>query len=115
MRASAATARRLYPDHARLALLETYNRLIVSEPLADLPGVWHEVDPSSAVIARREPYYRFDRERLNASYANPTIYDFGYLRQAHTQCLWRRQEEQAAYVIENAMAPSPFTARSCTD
>lgn len=70
---------------------------------------------AGAVVARREPFYRFDLERLTGSYESPTIYPFGYLRQAHTQCLWTRQEEQAAYVIANGMAPSPFGVRACTD
>ena len=29
------------------------DRLIASEPFSDLPGVWHEIDESSAVIVRR--------------------------------------------------------------
>ena len=28
------------------------DRLIASEPFSDLPGVWHEIDESSAVIVR---------------------------------------------------------------
>jgi hypothetical protein len=30
----------------------TEDRLIASEPFSDLPGVWHEIDESSAVIVR---------------------------------------------------------------
>jgi predicted glutamine amidotransferase len=44
--------RRLHPDNPRLQLLREGDRLIVSEPVADLPGLWHEVEPSSAVIVR---------------------------------------------------------------
>ena len=40
----------LYPDNARLALLKEGDRLIVSEPLADLPGLWHEIPESTAMI-----------------------------------------------------------------
>ncbi len=39
----------LYPKNARLASLTEDDRLIVSEPLADLPGVWQEIPPSTAV------------------------------------------------------------------
>lgn len=46
------TLRRLYPDHARVARLGDDDRVIVSEPFADLPGVWHEVPQSSAVVVR---------------------------------------------------------------
>jgi predicted glutamine amidotransferase len=46
------TVRRLYPDNARLALLKEGDRLIVSEPFADLPGVWHEIPERSAVVVR---------------------------------------------------------------
>jgi glutamine amidotransferase len=43
----------LYPDDARLGRLSGDDRLIVSEPLGDLPGVWQEVPPSTAVSVRR--------------------------------------------------------------
>jgi predicted glutamine amidotransferase len=43
---------RLYPENARLARLGPDDRLIVSEPFADLPGVWHEIPQSTAVTVR---------------------------------------------------------------
>jgi predicted glutamine amidotransferase len=43
---------RLYPENARLARLGPDDRVIVSEPFADLPGVWHEIPQSSAVTVR---------------------------------------------------------------
>lgn len=70
---------------------------------------------AKVVIAGREPFYRFDPERLTGAYPNPTIYKFGYLRQAHTQCMWHRQEEQAAFLIGTGAAPSAFDVRACTD
>jgi predicted glutamine amidotransferase len=51
--ADADSLRRLHPDNPRLQLLKEGDRLIVSEPLADLPGVWHEVPESSALVAER--------------------------------------------------------------
>jgi predicted glutamine amidotransferase len=45
--------RRLHPDNARLARLREGDRVIVSEPFSDLPGVWQEIPPFSAVCARR--------------------------------------------------------------
>jgi glutamine amidotransferase len=43
----------LYPAHERLQRLSRDDRLIVSEPLADLPGVWQEIPPTTAVSVRR--------------------------------------------------------------
>ena len=43
---------RLHPDNARLSRLGPDDRLIVSEPFADLPGVWQEIAQSSAVTVR---------------------------------------------------------------
>jgi predicted glutamine amidotransferase len=43
----------LHPDNPRLQQLNEGDRLIVSEPFADLPGVWHEIPEATAVCARR--------------------------------------------------------------
>ena len=43
----------LYPEKKMWFTTATSaDRLIASEPFSDLPGVWHEVDESSAVIVR---------------------------------------------------------------
>ena len=47
------TIRRLYPDDARVQRLSPDDRMIVSEPFSDLPGVWQEIAPSSVVTVRR--------------------------------------------------------------
>ena len=39
--------RELYPDTLLFRRLDEEARLIVSEPLSDLPGAWHEVPPGS--------------------------------------------------------------------
>ena len=44
--------RRLHPGNPRLQQLSPDDRLIVSEPVADLPGLWHEIPQSTAVIVR---------------------------------------------------------------
>jgi glutamine amidotransferase len=49
----AATIRQLHPDNPRLQLLSPGDRLIVSEPVTDLPGLWQEIEPSTAVTVRR--------------------------------------------------------------
>jgi predicted glutamine amidotransferase len=45
--------KRLYPDNARLKLMTEGDRVIVSEPFADLPGAWHEIPQATAVTVRR--------------------------------------------------------------
>ena len=44
---------RLHPENPRLQLLSADDRLIVSEPIADLPGLWQEIPQGSAVTVRR--------------------------------------------------------------
>ena len=41
------TLRELYPDNEQLQSLDDESRLVVSEPLGDLPGAWNEVPESS--------------------------------------------------------------------
>ena len=41
------TLKALYPDDERLALFDEETRLVVSEPLGEVPGVWNEVPESS--------------------------------------------------------------------
>jgi glutamine amidotransferase len=46
------TVHALYPDNPRLRLATEGDRLIVSEPFSDLPGVWNEIPAGSAVVVR---------------------------------------------------------------
>jgi predicted glutamine amidotransferase len=39
----------LHPDNENLKLLRDTDRVIVSEPLGDLPGAWHEIAEATAV------------------------------------------------------------------
>jgi predicted glutamine amidotransferase len=50
--ADAEAVRRLHPDNERMQRLDEDDRLVVSEPLSDLPGAWREVPPSTAVTVR---------------------------------------------------------------
>jgi hypothetical protein len=67
---------------------------------AGLGRAREKTEEAKAVIEEREKGYRFDVERLTGAYYNATVYPFGYLRQAHTQCLWRRRDAFAALIIE---------------
>jgi len=68
---------------------------------------------AKAVIQAREAMYRFDVERLTGFYSNPTFYSFGYLRQAHTQCFYRRREEFARLIIEENVLGSTSDVPTC--
>jgi predicted glutamine amidotransferase len=48
------TIRRLHPENERLQRLSSGDRLIVSEPFSDLPGVWREIPEATAVTVRGE-------------------------------------------------------------
>jgi predicted glutamine amidotransferase len=50
--AGADAIRHLYPDNPRFQRLTEDDRLIVSEPFSDLPGVWHEIPEATAAIVR---------------------------------------------------------------
>jgi predicted glutamine amidotransferase len=47
------TLRHLYPEKSNLGRLSDESRLVVSEPLGDLPGVWNEVPSGSYGIIRK--------------------------------------------------------------
>src|SRR5438034_1061243 len=44
------TIRHLYPDNERYERLKEGDCLVVSEPFSDLPGMWHEIPESTAVV-----------------------------------------------------------------
>jgi predicted glutamine amidotransferase len=50
--ADAESVRRLHPDNPRFQRLRDEDRLIVSEPFSDLPGVWREIPQATAVTGR---------------------------------------------------------------
>jgi predicted glutamine amidotransferase len=47
------SVKRLHPENPRLQRLGEGDRLIVSEPFADLPGVWQEIPEATAVVVPR--------------------------------------------------------------
>ena len=44
--------KRLHPENPRLQQLRDEDRVVVSEPLADLTGVWHEIPESSVLVVQ---------------------------------------------------------------
>jgi hypothetical protein len=70
---------------------------------------------AQAVVTRREAGYRFDLPRVNDRYDNPTIYPFGYLKQAHTLCYWDRREEQVQTLLDTGQAEPIGLLASCQD
>jgi glutamine amidotransferase len=50
--ADATAVRALYPDDERLQQFSDEARAVVSEPLGDLPGLWHEVPAGTAIVVQ---------------------------------------------------------------
>jgi predicted glutamine amidotransferase len=50
--AEADAVKALYPDNPRLARLRDEDRLVVSEPLTDLAGLWNEIPESTVMIVQ---------------------------------------------------------------
>jgi predicted glutamine amidotransferase len=48
----AASVRRLHPGNERLQRLRDEDRLVVSEPLSDLPGLWEGIPESTVLIVQ---------------------------------------------------------------
>jgi glutamine amidotransferase len=48
----AGAVRRLHPENERLQRLRDEDRLVVSEPLSDLPGLWETIPESTVVIVQ---------------------------------------------------------------
>jgi len=54
--ADADTVRELYPDDTRLQRLRDEDRVVISEPMSELPGVWHEIPESTVLLVQPGPY-----------------------------------------------------------
>ncbi len=50
--ADATAIRELYPEDERFQQFADEARAVVSEPLGDLPGIWHEIAPGSALVVQ---------------------------------------------------------------
>ena len=47
--------RALHPDNERLQRMTSEDRIVVSEPVSDLPGAWREVPESTALVIQHGP------------------------------------------------------------
>jgi glutamine amidotransferase len=52
---SASDLRKLYPEDQRLGHFDADARAVVSEPLFDLPGLWYEMPPATAIVVQEGP------------------------------------------------------------
>lgn len=58
MSESVDAIRMLYPEHERLRRIPADARAVLSEPLSELPGVWREIPPSTALVITDMPHQR---------------------------------------------------------
>jgi len=65
--ADASAVRALYPGDARFAQFSDEARAVVSEPLGDLPGLWHEVPAGTAIVVQPGEDERVPFRPRNAS------------------------------------------------
>jgi hypothetical protein len=107
---------RLRASHAALVYraILAYARGDRSGATTKLGAAKNVTGAAAAVISRREGGYRWDVSRLTDAYDNPTYYKFGYLRQAHTQCFWRRREEEVQWFLDNDL-PAPIAQLDTCD
>lgn len=60
------SVRHLYPERERLSHLSDDARIVLSEPVIDLPGAWREVEPGTAFTVHKELTERAFRPRQPA-------------------------------------------------
>jgi glutamine amidotransferase len=50
--ADAHTIRQLHPENPRLMRLRDEDRVVISEPMSDLPGLWHEIPEATVLVVQ---------------------------------------------------------------
>jgi glutamine amidotransferase len=71
--------RQLHPENPRLQRLREEDRVVVSEPLADLPGVWNEIPEASVLLVQPgrddlRPFHpRFEPAGSNGARVEPAV------------------------------------------
>jgi glutamine amidotransferase len=70
--ADASAIHALYPNNEQLQRLRDEDRVVVSEPLADLPGMWDEIAASSVLVVQPGPdEHRPFRPRVERGMTTP--------------------------------------------
>ena len=75
----ARAIRALHPDNPRLQRLHDEDRVVVSEPISDLPGLWDEIEEGSVLVVQpdadeRRPFRpRYAPARGNGVPARPAV------------------------------------------
>jgi predicted glutamine amidotransferase len=68
------SVRALHPENKRFQRMTAEDRVVVSEPVSDLPGVWREVPESTALIIQHGPDEQREfhpRQPSDAAHARP--------------------------------------------
>jgi hypothetical protein len=102
-------------EHAALLYRAILDHAGGADPEPHYKAATAKTTEARAIVARREPHYRYDLDRLTGTYQNPTVYPFGYLRPAHTQCYWIRREQQVRSLLDTGFPASIASLPSCTD
>jgi hypothetical protein len=80
------------------------------DPADELAAADAALDQAREVVARREAaFHDPDGERwTRQKWSNPTIYDYGYLREASSLCFWERERAQARNLVlqEDEVVPA---------
>ena len=104
---------RLRAEHAAHLYRAILDKAAGTDGTAEYNAALGVTTEAAAVIARREAHYRFDLSRMVDDYTNPTVYQFGYLRPAHTQCYYRRREQQVTALLQTGVAAGVLALPSC--
>lgn len=99
----------LQVDALRAAFVHAVYRAAVDADPAALDEARALLDEAKEVVAHRHAHLAYpDPAQLTAPGDNPTIYPFGYLRQADTLCLWRREWVKAENVLGTGSQDVPW-------
>jgi hypothetical protein len=102
-------------EHTALLYRSILARAAKQDPEASYKQAQDKTTEAATIVARREKGYRFDLDRLTGTYQNATIYPFGYLRPSHSQCYWKRREQQVRDLLDTG-SPSPISSLpNCQD
>lgn len=102
-------------EHSAALYRAILARAAKRDPEPDFAAAKAASATAQTIVTRREKDYRFDAERSWGVYANPTIYDFGYLRPAHAVCYWVRQEKQVRLLLDEGIAAPTASLPSCQE